>query len=337
MLSRALACLALTATLSPLATAQVAVFFRDANPAAVLPVHNDVTAAITHLCAGPSAAEAQSGYYSNLPVGTQLLRAVRNGDLVQLVFDATLLQPTAGRSREDAIEQIDKTALSTPGVRHVGIRIRLADGSEVSLAQALGELAPQAVATAPPQPPTFAVQPFGTLAGKRIAVSPGHGYYWHSSLGWTTQRGDIDGLIEDIHTAQIANRYLIPLLENMGAEVVFTREHGEVPLRHLDRADDREPRGVLGGPQHQIGTGVARNLDPRRRARRVHAHSEPEGLRDTDQVFELHESSPPSAMNSRTTSAACSGSTSVNSTARSASIATGPYSQAPRQPEGTIA
>ncbi|MCB9877128.1 MAG: N-acetylmuramoyl-L-alanine amidase [Planctomycetes bacterium] len=239
--SRALAQITLLTMLTPLTTAQVAVFFRDANPAAVLPVHRDVAAAVAHLCAGPSATEAANGYYSHLPPATQLLRVRRNGDAVQLLFDVALLKPAPGMSREDAIEQIDKTVLSTPGVRHVEIRVRRADGSEVSLAEALGETAPPAPTMLAPSAPPSAVASFGALAQKRVAVSPGHGYYWHSSLGWITQRGDIDGLIEDIHTAQIANRYLIPFLENMGAEVVFTREHGEVPSDVLVDDDGGAP------------------------------------------------------------------------------------------------
>ena len=48
------------------------------------------------------------------------------------------------------------------------------------------------------------------LAGRRVVVSPGHGYYWHSSLGWTTQRGVIDGLIEDVHTNEIMFDHVLP-------------------------------------------------------------------------------------------------------------------------------
>ena len=61
------------------------------------------------------------------------------------------------------------------------------------------------------------------LAGRRIVVSPGHGYYWHSSLGWTTQRGVIDGLIEDVHTNEIMFDHVLPYLEGAGANVISCR------------------------------------------------------------------------------------------------------------------
>jgi N-acetylmuramoyl-L-alanine amidase len=144
------------------------------------------------------------------------------------VFDPTLLQLVPGCSREHAIEQIDKTALRAFGVHSVQSFVRLPDGSEPDLRTAFGEGAPLPLPVAKAPPIAGLTLPYGSLSGKRIAVSPGHGYYWHSTLGWTTQRGVIDGLIEDIHTAEICNQYLIPFLQNMGAEVVFTREHGEV-------------------------------------------------------------------------------------------------------------
>ncbi|MFN9703188.1 MAG: N-acetylmuramoyl-L-alanine amidase, partial [Planctomycetota bacterium] len=183
--------------------------------------------------------------------GTQLLAwRVQNGE-AQLLFDATLLQLLPGCSREHAIEQIDKTALRAPGVVGVCIEVRMPDGRELPLHEALGER-PQAPAQPLPQParaPAAAglVSPFGALAGKRIAVSPGHGYYWHTTLGWTTQRGVIDGLIEDIHTAEIANQYLIPFLNNLGADVVMAREHGEVPADGLADNDAGAPGYVETG------------------------------------------------------------------------------------------
>ena len=61
------------------------------------------------------------------------------------------------------------------------------------------------------------------LTGQRIAISAGHGYYWHSSLGWTTQRPLIDGLIEDVHTNEITMDYLVPLLERAGAQIIPCR------------------------------------------------------------------------------------------------------------------
>lgn len=229
-----------TALLSSTAAAQQTFFFRSANPVTDGVAHADPAAALAHLCRGPSPAERRTGSYSNVPPGTRLLGTQTLGDTLVVTFSEELLAPTPEQNLEDAIEQIDKTALSTPGVRAVRIRVRAADGSERELGDALGRgAAPQQAIGAPQVAP--AVSPFGALAGKRVAVSPGHGYYWHSSLGWTTQRGDIDGLIEDISNAEICNRYLIPLLENLGVEVVHTREHGEVPQEALVDNDQGAP------------------------------------------------------------------------------------------------
>ena len=225
---RTLAAIAATAIA---VTAQEALFFRQHNLAAVPPFHGSVAAAIGRLCNGPSPAELAAGYHSHVPPGTQLLAVRQQGAAVQLVFDPTLLQATPGCQLEHAIEQIDKTALAAPGVYEVAIAIRRDDGSEVDLRTALhGGPAPQLPMqpVANPQPSSSGLTlPYGALSGRRIAISPGHGYYWHTTLGWITQRGAIDGLTEDIHTAEICNQYLIPLLQNLGADVVMCREHGE--------------------------------------------------------------------------------------------------------------
>lgn len=225
------------------ATAQQVLFFHQQNLASVPPLHASVAAAIAHLCAGPSPAERAQGFTSHVPPNTRLLGCTVTGDEVQLVFDETLCAAAPGCEREHALEQIDKTALSTPGLHHVEVLIRRSDGSLVDLRTALGETRLPAAPSTPA--PAFVssslVAPFGALTGKRIAVSPGHGYYWHSTLGWTTQRGVIDGLIEDIHTAEICNQYLIPFLQNLGADVVMCREHGEVDVDGLVDNDSGAP------------------------------------------------------------------------------------------------
>ncbi|MCC7397954.1 MAG: N-acetylmuramoyl-L-alanine amidase [Planctomycetes bacterium] len=233
-------------TAAPLA-AQQALFFRLDDLAPVPPLHSSAADAVRHLLAGPTPAEAAAGFTSRVPAGTTLVADHRQGSRVTLVFDETLLQTPAGTSFEDAVEQIDKTALGEPGVTAVRILVRRSDGREVDLRTARGEGAPVALPLQPPTPIVSLTLPFGTLSGKRIAISPGHGYYWHSTLGWTTQRGLIDGLIEDIHTAEIANQYLIPFLQNLGAEVVFCREHGERPVDALLDNDQGAPAYVETG------------------------------------------------------------------------------------------
>ena len=71
-----------------------------------------------------------------------------------------------------------------------------------------------------PRPTPFLV---GALKGKRIVISPGHGYFNKPGY-WTTQRGVTHGLIEDIHTNEIVIDFLIPYLVRSGAQVISCRE-----------------------------------------------------------------------------------------------------------------
>tara|TARA_R110002072_G_scaffold46591_2_gene128855 strand:+ start:27449 stop:30448 length:3000 start_codon:yes stop_codon:yes gene_type:complete len=226
------ACTIAIATLTCLADlrGQEVRWYHDRNLATVPPTHATLLDAMRHLCAGPTATEAAQGFVSCLPNGTSCLAATVQGNVATIVFSDTLLGPS--EHLEDAIEQIDKTALAVPGVQQVRIHVERPGGIRQELGLALQQTNQQPPLTgvgaaSTNSPPASLVASFGTLQGKRIAVSPGHGYYWHSSLGWTTQRGVIDGLIEDIHNAEICNRYLIPLLQNMGADIVMCREHGE--------------------------------------------------------------------------------------------------------------
>lgn len=63
----------------------------------------------------------------------------------------------------------------------------------------------------------------GTLTGKTIYLSAGHG--WNYTNGaWRTQRGNTHDIVEDFITAEGANQFLIPILHAMGAYVVPIRE-----------------------------------------------------------------------------------------------------------------
>lgn len=63
----------------------------------------------------------------------------------------------------------------------------------------------------------------GALAGKTIYLSAGHGFVW-TDFGWRTQRGNTNGLVEDLLTIEAVDQYLIPYLHAMGAYVVTVRE-----------------------------------------------------------------------------------------------------------------
>jgi hypothetical protein len=93
----------------------------------------------------------------------------------------------------------------------------------------------------------LAQNPIGALSGKEIVISPGHGYYWHTTLGWTTQRGVIDGLIEDIHTHEIVHDHLIPWLEGSGARVILCRARSRTTEEHVIDNDQGAPNYTESG------------------------------------------------------------------------------------------
>ncbi|HEY3353062.1 MAG TPA: N-acetylmuramoyl-L-alanine amidase [Polyangia bacterium] len=63
----------------------------------------------------------------------------------------------------------------------------------------------------------------GALTGKTVYLSPGHGWVWGGSA-WETQRGNTNGLVEDLSNAESVDQFLVDQLRNMGAHVVPVRE-----------------------------------------------------------------------------------------------------------------
>jgi N-acetylmuramoyl-L-alanine amidase len=63
----------------------------------------------------------------------------------------------------------------------------------------------------------------GALAGKTVYLSAGHGFVW-SAGAWRTQRGNTNGIVEDLVSIEAVNQYLVPYLHAMGAYVVTVRE-----------------------------------------------------------------------------------------------------------------
>ena len=81
----------------------------------------------------------------------------------------------------------------------------------------------------------------GALSGKRIMLSAGHGIVFSgadASGAWGWQRGIHEELREDIHTAQIVNEFLVPMIERAGGTVLTCRErHFRTPELLLDNDD----------------------------------------------------------------------------------------------------
>lgn len=169
---------------------------------------------------------------------TQLRRASLQGNRLTLDFSRELLDLGLGSA---AFEQFSRTVH-----RAAAEQIRddfsafeihtLIDG--VPLHRLLE--VPERPTAAWAQPPAHAVPPpiAPALAARRIAVSPGHGYYWNGA-NWVPQRGYWQGIIEDF-----LNHDMITLVRDeltaAGADVHSTR--------NLDR---RAGNGESGFPRWQ--------------------------------------------------------------------------------------
>ncbi len=104
----------------------------------------------------------------------------------------------------------------------------LRDPREEAIVRALRMLPPP-LKGLPPQELPYG----GSLTGKTIVLSPGHGWTYYDSIpGWSFQRPLINmpdcatclGIIEDLSNAQIVARYLTPHLLRAGATVWSVRE-----------------------------------------------------------------------------------------------------------------
>ena len=230
--------LLLASLLATCLPAQQALLRQQGNLIAVPVAGIGLRAALETLVAGPTPAQLATGISTAVPTGTHLLGVDVRGRTATLTLGRALAKAP---QLEDAIEQITKTALRAAPLNTVHILLRTADGvrnlDEIARARAATATPPS---TRPPPPPPANPVP-GALASRTIAVSPGHGYYWHSTLGWTTQRGNIGGLTEDFHTNEIAMRYLIPALENLGARVISVRERGEILEERIVDNDQGAP------------------------------------------------------------------------------------------------
>jgi N-acetylmuramoyl-L-alanine amidase len=234
MRARILSLAALTIALPAGARGQRALLLRDGHPTAVIRPGADLRALLEKVAAGPDAHEAALGLRTAVPRGVRLLALDWRGDRCEPTFDAgfaALVDRPA--ELELAIEQIAKTVFAhAADARAVDIHILGRDGRRRPLVELCREAGPPLVAPAgsargPTAAAASTVQ--GALSGRTIVISPGHGSYWHASLGWTTQRPLIDGLLEDLHTNEIVIRWLIPRLEDLGARVVSVRERSEEP------------------------------------------------------------------------------------------------------------
>jgi N-acetylmuramoyl-L-alanine amidase len=88
--------------------------------------------------------------------------------------------------------------------------------------------------------PTASLGFAGSLTGKTVYISAGHGWFWNGSA-WRTQRPVYQGFIEDHNNAEAVAQYLIPYLENAGATVIPVRERDWSTARVIADNDTGAP------------------------------------------------------------------------------------------------
>ena len=96
-------------------------------------------------------------------------------------------------------------------------------------------------------------QTLGSLTGKTVYLSAGHGWTWRSaSDAWSTQRGNTWDIVEDLVSAEAVNQYLVNYLTNAGAMVFTVRERDLQPQMVI--VDDGAAGYTETGPTFRAST-----------------------------------------------------------------------------------
>ena len=200
------------------------------------------------LIAGPTSSEQAQGVVSSLPGGTQLDHVTVNEHevTIDLVLPDAALKAMTDQQVEDINEQFH-TTFTPYNFRRIQINARGSQGSPQLLSDFLPKI--EIPRKQPPPLPSPAnageggllPSPVadggragdGGLADKTVFVSAGHGWYWNSTFNtYRTQRPMYpsspypsgEGVIEDFNNAEAVNQYLLPYLQNAGADVWTVRE-----------------------------------------------------------------------------------------------------------------
>jgi len=226
----------------------------------------DAVALLKALVAGPTREEQDSGLYSPLPQGTQLAAVTTDGDevTVDLVLPVSFDLDT---SLSDAIvDQVAKT-LHPLGLHQIHVQAQIQGETEIEgksgrFVPISDLLAPMTfvlptipvnedtsqypAGSAPEhsgQPPAPGqAQAQGSLAGKTVWLSAGHGWYWSELLKrWNSQRPNTFGIVEDFANAEAVNYYLARYLWNAGADVWLVRERAMNEQEVIVDDDDGAP------------------------------------------------------------------------------------------------
>jgi N-acetylmuramoyl-L-alanine amidase len=199
------------------------------------------------LIAGPTSNEHAQGVVSPLPAGTTLgaVSVIDKRATIDLVLPDAALKALTEQQVEDINEQF-RTTFTPYNFQWIAINARSPLDSGYRL---LSDFLPKIEIPRKPHPPTpspvsgegeqpspspaLAGAGRGGLSNKTVFVSAGHGWYWNSSFNtYRTQRPVYpaspypsgEGIIEDFNNAEAVDQYLLPYLENAGADAWAVRE-----------------------------------------------------------------------------------------------------------------
>jgi len=187
------------------------------------------------LIAGPTNREQAQGVVSSLPIGTQLdhVSVIDNQVMIDLVLPDASLATLTDQQVEDINEQFH-TTFTPYNFQRIQINARGSHGGLRLLSDFLPKIEQPHKETFQPQIPfALATQNAGGLSNKTVFVSAGHGWQWNSTFStYKTQRPMYpsspypsgEGIIEDFNNAESVNQYLLPYLQNAGAEAWTVRE-----------------------------------------------------------------------------------------------------------------
>ncbi len=199
--------------------------------------------AIVRLAAAPTAdAPAQAAIAAALAEhapGVRLISATLDGErlTVDLGGEARALIPGSAAFAL-LTRHVQRAAVETLRERMAAIEFELRIAG-VPLPELMGELHAGPARAAAPVAPDFAAPAVQALNGRRIALSPGHGYYLNASARWVLQRDFYSGIVEDFVNHDFVS-LVAAQLAGWGADVR--------PTRHLDRAAGN---GETGFPRWQ--------------------------------------------------------------------------------------
>lgn len=200
--------------------------------------HTDqVRALIELMISGPTAAEQSQGIRSALPAETRLadVHVIDGRTTIDLDLPPTFRDQLTDLQAEAINRQFNQTLLPY-NFPWLAVNARAADGT-YRLISSFVKLPPQprkdTLPLSQPAPALAGTNQSGGLAGKTVFVSAGHGWYWHSTLGYyKTQRPVYplspypagEGIVEDFNNAELVNQYLLKYLWNSGADAWTVRE-----------------------------------------------------------------------------------------------------------------